>query len=263
MTDCPQFQLMPQVVPIFRPQLPPPPPNAFPMQPGQPMFPIPTHFGFPPMTWSPIHHFPPPPTPPLNAYNNRQQHAEEEHEYNAQPQLEQPAYNNNNNGPSNDSLQNDPSNLSPRSARQAYTRNVSNKSDTRHEEFRKYLEENGILSTFTNILAEMYQDPLRPNDPLGYIRDKLNCSRPEIVELSNLRLWCDQYQTRTVRLEKELKHVIEQLRKYEPYNTDDSLFNECSTENDCKSCVLDVTKLGHVESKEENSNHELIKNKNQ
>lgn len=62
-------------------------------------------------------------------------------------------------------------------------------------------------------------------------------------------------------LEKELKHVIERLRKYEPYNTDDSFFNE--SENDCKSCVLDVTKLGHIEGKEENSNHELIKNKNQ
>lgn len=127
MTDCPQFQLMPQVVPIFRPHLPPPPPNAFPMQPGQPMFPIPAHFGFPPMTWSPIHHFPPPPTPPLNAYTNRLQHAEEEHDYNSQQQQEQPAYNNNNNGSLNDSLQNDPPNLSPRSARQVYTRNVSNK----------------------------------------------------------------------------------------------------------------------------------------
>lgn len=128
MADCPQFQLMPQVVPIYRSQLPPPPPNAFPMQPSLPIFPIPTHFGFPPMTWSPIHHFPPPLTPPLNAYNNHQQHAEEAHEYNAQQQqMEQPMYINSNNGPSDDSLQNDTPNLSPRSAQQVYTRNVSNK----------------------------------------------------------------------------------------------------------------------------------------
>lgn len=58
--------------------------------------------------------------------------------------------------------------------------------------------------------------------------------------------------------------MIERLRKYEPYSTDDSLFNECSSENDCKTCVLDVANLGHIMvKKEENSNHELTKNKNQ
>lgn len=73
-----------------------------------------------------------------------------------------------------------------------------------------------------------------------YIRDKLSSSRPETVELTNLRIWCNQYQIKTVRLEKELKHVIELLRKHEPYITDDSIFNESSTENKCNSCVLDV-----------------------
>lgn len=79
-----------------------------------------------------------------------------------------------------------------------------------------------------------------------YIRDKLNCSRPDMVELSNLRFWCDQYQTRALRLEKELKHVIERLKKHEPYNTDDSLFNENSLDNNYKTCVLDITKQGFI-----------------
>lgn len=84
-----------------------------------------------------------------------------------------------------------------------------------------------------------------------------------MVELSNLRLWCDQYQTRALRLEKELKHVIERLKKYEPYITDDSLFNESSSDNDCKTCVLDITKQGHIlEKKKENANYESFKNNN-
>lgn len=67
-----------------------------------------------------------------------------------------------------------------------------------------------------------------------------------------------------MRLEKELQHVIERLRKYEPYSSDDSLFNDCSSENDCKSNVLDVVKLGQiVENKDKKSNHELTKNMNQ
>lgn len=96
---------------------------------------------------------------------------------------------------------------------------------------------------------------------LRYIRDKLNCSRPEMVELSNLRLWCDQYQTRTLRLEKELKHVIERLKKHEPYNTDDSLFNESSSDYDCKTCV--TTQEHTLGNKKENANYKSIKNNNQ
>lgn len=59
MAECPQFQLMPQVVPIYQP--PPPQPNAFPI-PGQPVYPLPpAHFGYPPIAWSPIPHYPPQP----------------------------------------------------------------------------------------------------------------------------------------------------------------------------------------------------------
>ncbi|CAH1714483.1 uncharacterized protein LOC114132175 [Aphis gossypii] len=272
MSDCPQFQLMPQVMSMYHPQpqppstQPPPPPNAFPIPPGQPMFPMPPHFGYPPIAWSPIHHYPPPPPLPLTPQQPAHDRAEEDDNYNAQ----QIAFNNNNNNSSSnnkninstDDSQNDLELLSSqRPNRQTFTRNVSNKFDTRHEEFRKYLEEVGILSTFTNIISEMYQDPLRPNDPLGYIRDKLTSSRPETVELQNLRIWCDQYQTKTIRLEKELKHVIERLRKHEPYITDDSLFNESSKENECKSCVLDVSNL-LLESKEENLKHGSIKKYN-
>lgn len=76
---------------------------------------------------------------------------------------------------------------------------------------------------------------------LRFIRDKLTCSQPEMIELSNLRLWCEQYQTKIMRLEKELKHVIERLRKHEPYNTDDSLF-ECSAKKDNKTCKFDIEK---------------------
>lgn len=82
----------------------------------------------------------------------------------------------------------------------------------------------------------------------------MSSSRPEAVELKNLRIWCDQYQTKTIRLEKELKHVVERLRKYEPYITDDSFLNESSAGNDCNSCVLDVSKLV-LESKKENAKH--------
>jgi len=136
MADCPQFQLMPQVMSMYHPQppstQPPPPPNAFPIPPGQPMFPIPPHFGYPPIAWSPIHHYPPPPPLPLTPQQPAHDHAEEDDNYNAQ----QIAFNNNNNNSSSnnkninstdDSQNNLELQSSQRPNHQMFTRNVSNK----------------------------------------------------------------------------------------------------------------------------------------
>lgn len=66
-----------------------------------------------------------------------------------------------------------------------------------------------------------------------------------------------------MRLEKELKNVIERLRKHEPYNIDDSLFNVISTENDCKSCVKDTAKQGYKSVIDKRSaNYKTIRNNN-
>lgn len=59
--------------------------------------------------------------------------------------------------------------------------------------------------------------------------------------------------------------MIERLNKYEPYViTDETLFDENSSEHDCKTCIINVAKQGHIsENKEENANCESIKNNNQ
>lgn len=58
--------------------------------------------------------------------------------------------------------------------------------------------------------------------------------------------------------------MIDRLRKYEPYITDESLFNKSnSIEDNCKSCVLDVAKQGYIFVKQEpNANNNLLKNNN-
>lgn len=96
MAECPQFQMMPQVVPIYRP---PPPTSAFQIT-GQPMYPMPTHFAYPPVTWSPIPHYPPPlPHQQAMTYDH-QGVPEEDDEYNVQLQHHNhTAFDNNGCGP--------------------------------------------------------------------------------------------------------------------------------------------------------------------
>lgn len=117
-TNTNQFQLIPQVVPVFHPQqLPPPLQTAHFRMTGQPIFPVPAqHFGYPPVAWSPIHRYP----TPQPVYNNHV----DENDFDNVPQ-QQPAYNSN--GYPVDNLQNEQHQSPRRPTRYPYTRNLSNK----------------------------------------------------------------------------------------------------------------------------------------
>lgn len=108
MADCPQFQLMSQMMPIYRPQ---PPPTPFPM-PGQPIFSMPPHFGYPPIAWSPMHHYSPSPQQTYHAYEDIEHNNHEQTAYSSVTVEDSP---------------HDTQQTPPRSHRQTYSRSVSNK----------------------------------------------------------------------------------------------------------------------------------------
>eukprot|EP00449_Zooxanthella_nutricula_P031724 CAMPEP_0198491026 /NCGR_PEP_ID=MMETSP1462-20131121/2528_1 /TAXON_ID=1333877 /ORGANISM="Brandtodinium nutriculum, Strain RCC3387" /LENGTH=47 /DNA_ID= /DNA_START= /DNA_END= /DNA_ORIENTATION= len=41
--------------------------------------------------------------------------------------------------------------------------------DSQKEEFRKYLEKNGIISQLTRVLVGLYEEPERPPNAIDYI----------------------------------------------------------------------------------------------
>jgi hypothetical protein len=40
--------------------------------------------------------------------------------------------------------------------------------EAKREEFRKYLEKNGVLDALTKVLVGLYEEPDKPNDALEY-----------------------------------------------------------------------------------------------
>lgn len=46
-------------------------------------------------------------------------------------------------------------------------------SEGKREEFRKYLEKNGVMDALTKVLVNLYEEVDKPEDALEYIRDKL------------------------------------------------------------------------------------------
>ena len=60
--------------------------------------------------------------------------------------------------------------------------------DSKREEFRKYLEKNGVMDVLTRCLVSLYEEPEKPSDALQYVRNTLGAASPDKVELESLRL---------------------------------------------------------------------------
>ena len=45
--------------------------------------------------------------------------------------------------------------------------------DCQRESFRMYVEKSGIMSTLTDVLVQLYEQPVRPEQPLEYVRSVL------------------------------------------------------------------------------------------
>ncbi|KAG2377421.1 hypothetical protein C9374_009332 [Naegleria lovaniensis] len=54
--------------------------------------------------------------------------------------------------------------------------------NARKEEFRKYLEKNGVVDSFTKALVALYEEPERPQNPLEYVKHYLGGPSTEDIE---------------------------------------------------------------------------------
>ena len=84
------------------------------------------------------------------------------------------------------------------------TNNNSNNSNSseysKKEEFRRYLEKNGVLDALTKVLVGLYEEPERPTHALEYIKRYLGA--PANVDIDGLK-----------RENSDLKHQVNELKK--------------------------------------------------
>lgn len=55
-------------------------------------------------------------------------------------------------------------------------------SEQKKEEFRKYLERNGIIDQLTKVLVGLYEEPEKPNNPIEFIKKCLGAPSDTEVE---------------------------------------------------------------------------------
>merc|ERR1719220_876686 len=89
----------------------------------------------------------------------------------------------------------------------------SNMVDAKREEFRKYLEKEGILESLTKALVTLYEEPEKPNDALGYLKNNFAGHQSLVTELRATKTENGQLKQKVETLEKEkflLKQKFEQ-----------------------------------------------------
>ncbi|XP_051991882.1 c-Myc-binding protein-like [Xyrauchen texanus] len=95
-------------------------------------------------------------------------------------------------------------------------------SDSKREQFRRYLEKAGVLDSFTNVLVALYEETEKPNNALDFIKHHLGVVGAESTDVENLRLELDDLQHKYEQLMEENKDLKNRLLQYESVQEDET-----------------------------------------
>ncbi|KAL7868920.1 hypothetical protein SRHO_G00103040 [Serrasalmus rhombeus] len=89
-------------------------------------------------------------------------------------------------------------------------------SESKREQFRRYLEKAGVLDSLTNVLVALYEETEKPNNALEFIRQHLGTGEPDSADAESLRLELKELQQKHDLLLEENKDLKRRLLQYEP-----------------------------------------------
>ncbi|XP_067112118.1 C-Myc-binding protein [Osmerus mordax] len=89
-------------------------------------------------------------------------------------------------------------------------------SESKREQYRRYLEKAGVLDSLTNVLVALYEETDKPNNALDFIKHHLGVSGPEASDSEALRQELTDLQQKCQQLTEENKDLRSRLQHYEP-----------------------------------------------
>uniref|UniRef100_UPI0037E9260D C-Myc-binding protein n=1 Tax=Semicossyphus pulcher TaxID=241346 RepID=UPI0037E9260D len=89
-------------------------------------------------------------------------------------------------------------------------------SESKREQFRRYLEKSGVLDTITSVLVALYEENDKPNNALDFIKLHLGAAGPEQADTESLRMELSDLQQKCNLLLEENKELRNRLMQYEP-----------------------------------------------
>ncbi|KAF1381923.1 C-Myc-binding protein isoform X1 [Sander lucioperca] len=89
-------------------------------------------------------------------------------------------------------------------------------SESKREQFRRYLEKSGVLDAITSVLVTLYEENDKPNNALDFIKLHLGAAAPEPADAVALRMELADLQQKCNLLMEENKELRNRLMQYEP-----------------------------------------------
>ncbi|KAM4550696.1 C-Myc-binding protein [Fundulus diaphanus] len=89
-------------------------------------------------------------------------------------------------------------------------------SESKREQFRRYLEKSGVLDTLTGVLVALYEEPEKPDNALDYIKVHLGSGSPDPADAEALRTELADLQQKFSLVMEENKELKSRLLQYEP-----------------------------------------------
>mmetsp|Transcript_4687 Transcript_4687/g.9810 ORF Transcript_4687/g.9810 Transcript_4687/m.9810 type:complete len:92 (+) Transcript_4687:148-423(+) len=75
-------------------------------------------------------------------------------------------------------------------------------SDSKKEEFRKYLERSGVIDVFTKVLVALYEEPEKPSNALDFVKQYLGA--PVATDLDTARAEVAELQKKNEELQAQI-----------------------------------------------------------
>jgi len=85
--------------------------------------------------------------------------------------------------------------------------------ESKREEYRKYLEKSGVIDQLTRVLVELYEENNKPENAIEYIKKYLGS--PSDVDVDSLKLQHSKLRDDNIALKAKLSSLKEELRAYE------------------------------------------------
>ncbi|TPX38122.1 hypothetical protein SmJEL517_g00355 [Synchytrium microbalum] len=87
-----------------------------------------------------------------------------------------------------------------------------NAADQKKEDFRKYLEKNGITDALTKVLVGLYEEPEKPENPVDFIKQFLG--GPSNVDVEALKHENEDLRRKVDELQARLDEVLKACARF-------------------------------------------------
>merc|ERR1711912_64106 len=86
--------------------------------------------------------------------------------------------------------------------------------ESKKEEFRKYLEKSGTLDQLTRVLVGLYEEPEKPNNAIDFIKKYLGS--PTDIDVEKLKIEYERLRDENLKLQKQVEELKKELETVRP-----------------------------------------------